>query len=66
MKQAGCFLLFFLFLGLYSGAMSITTIVIFIVLSGGILYLAWLEEKKEKQRKIELINTRKERLSRLT
>jgi len=66
MKETISFLLFFLFLGLYSGAMSIATTVIFIILAAGIVYLAWLEEKKEKQRRNELIRMRKERLSKLT
>ncbi len=64
MKETISFLLFFLFLGLYSGAMSIATTVIFIILAVGITYLAWIEEKKEKQRQNELIKIRKERLAR--
>ena len=64
MKETICFLLFFLFLGLYSGAMNIATTLIFIILAGGITYLAWIEEKKEKQRQNELIKIRKERLAR--
>jgi len=65
MKETTSFLLFFLFLGLYSGAMSIATTVIFIIIAGGIIYLAWIEEKKEKLRKMKLIKMRKERLARI-
>ncbi len=65
MKETASFLLFFLFLGLYSGAMSITTTVIYIFIGCGIIYLAWIEEKKEKLIKMKLIKMRKERLARI-
>ena len=42
----------FSFLGLYSGAMSMATTVIFIILAAGITNLAWIEEKKKNKEKM--------------
>ena len=64
MKETASMMLFFLILGLYSGAMSIVATVMFIIIAGFLTYLAWLEDKKEKLRKQKLIIMRNERLVR--
>lgn len=64
MKETASMMLFFLILGLYSGAMSIVATVMFIIIASFLTYLAWLEDKKEKLRKQKLIIMRNERLVR--
>jgi predicted membrane protein len=64
MKETASIILLFITICLYSGAMNITATVIFIVIGGLLIYIAWLEDKKDAQRRKELVTMRKERLAR--
>jgi len=64
MKETACFSLLFIFIGFYSGAMSIIAIAIFTVIGILLTYVAWLEDKKERIAKQKLVLLRKERLAR--
>lgn len=64
MKETASIISFFLFLGLYSGAMSLLATIIFIFIAGLLIFLAWTEEKKDKIIKKELLKLRRERLAR--
>ncbi|WP_019026029.1 hypothetical protein [Colwellia piezophila] len=65
MKETASLVLILIFAGVYSGAMSIAAAVIFMIIGGGpLIYLAWIQEKKEKLKNKELIIMRKERLAR--
>lgn len=64
MKETAGITLFFLFLGIYSGAMNIAAILIFIIISCLLTYIAWLEDKKDKLKKQQLVLKRKKRMAR--
>ena len=64
MKETTIMVLLFIFAGVYSGAVNITTTVIFMIIEGFLIYVAWGEEKKETLKRKELIIMRKERLAR--
>ncbi len=64
MKETLSLTILFFIIGLFSGAMTFTALFIFIAISGLLIYVAWLEDKKEKLAKKKLIIFRKERLAR--
>ncbi|MCJ8321367.1 MAG: hypothetical protein MJK12_17145 [Colwellia sp.] len=64
MKETTSIIFLFLFIGLSSGAMSITSALIALAVGGLFIYIAWIEDNKEQLRKNELIIMRRERLAR--
>jgi len=64
MKETLSLTILFFIIGLLSGAMTFAALIVFTVISGFLIYAAWLEDKKEKRAKQKLIVMRKERLAR--
>jgi len=64
MKETASISIFFLLVGIYSGAMNIAATFIFIIIAGLLTYVAWLGDRKDRRIKQKISVRRKERLAR--